>query len=256
MPPAAPPPRPAAGYCPECGQALVAERRFCPHCGHQTASAAPGAPTQAGALVADKSEYVRSLPPLYRWRWPLTAAVGIVALGAVVALNPVRIIGEAWASANATYAIIAPTDVAVSPLAEGVSVNPERLIDGSLSEFTMPWQPEGESTSCGPAKGTSTITLTIPPTRIRHIQIAPGLAEGNKARDSQPRPKTVGILFDGEPAGGCPFALTNTAGMQDIAVDSGRPVTKVTITIGSAYPAGSSPQALISITEVALFERK
>jgi hypothetical protein len=111
-------------------------------------------------------------------------------------------------------------------------------------------QPTQSESSCGPAPGTGFIVLNLAtPTRIRLIQIAPGLADSNPQRKLQPLPKVIGIAFDN---GACHSeTLTATPGQQEIKIDSGKPVTRVMIGIGSAYPAPNG-QPLISITEVIL----
>lgn len=112
----------------------------------------------------------------------------------------------------------------------------------------MNWTPTGES-ACGPAPGTGFVVLTFAPTRIRLIQIAPGLAESNPQRKLQPLPHVMGIAFDD---GKCHAVnLTATPNQQEFKIDSGKPVTRVLIGIGSAYPAANG-QPLISLTEVIL----
>ena len=43
------------------------------------------------------------------------------------------------------------------------------------------------------------VVLTFAPTRIRLLQIAPGLAESNPQRKLQPLPKVLGVSFDNGP---------------------------------------------------------
>ncbi len=113
----------------------------------------------------------------------------------------------------------------------------------------MNWAPSQEST-CGPAAGTGVIVLTFAPTRIRQLQILPGLDKSNPRRDLQPLPKTLGISFDN---GVCqPVTLTNSPEQTVIKLDSKKPISQVRIGIGAAYPAGADAQPLISITEVIL----
>jgi len=127
--------------------------------------------------------------------------------------------------------------------------SPAALVDESENEWSMNWAPSGES-KCGPAPGTGYVVLTFAPTRIRLIQIAPGLADSNPDRKLQPLPKVLGVAFDDR--GVChPVNLSATSGQQEIKLDSGKPVTQVLIGIGSAYPAPNG-QALISFTEVIL----
>jgi hypothetical protein len=59
----------------------------------------------------------------------------------------------------------------------------------------------------------------------------------------------VGIAFDD---GRChPVSLTATPDQQEFKIDSGKPVTRVLIGIGSAYPAANG-QPLLSLSEVIL----
>ena len=77
--------------------------------------------------------------------------------------------------------------------------------------------------------------LTFAPTRIRMLQIAPGLAESNPQRKLQPLPKRIGHRFRRR---SLPTdQLDATPGQQEIKIDSGKPVSQVRIGIGSAYPA-------------------
>ncbi len=113
----------------------------------------------------------------------------------------------------------------------------------------MNWAPSQEST-CGPAAGTAVIVLTFAPTRVRQLQIVPGLDQSNPQRDLQPLPKTLGVSFDNGPCQ--PITLSNAPSQAVIKLDSGKPVSQLRIGIGSAYAAGADAQPLISITELIL----
>jgi hypothetical protein len=247
--------------CPSCGTINPGTRRFCSHCGYAFfyGAADPysgysylSPASQAAQDRAARKAYRRSLPTLYRWRRVIIAVL-VVALVIVAAVllrsDPVGIVKSAWHSLRQEYVWVKPVAVAVvPPKATARKSDPAALVDESENELTMNWTPTGES-SCGPAPGTGLVVITIPPTRIRLMQIASGLAESNPQRKLQPLPRVLGIAFDD---GSChPVNLSATPGQQEIKIDSEKPVTQVTIGISSAYPAPNA-EPKISLTEVIL----
>ncbi len=247
--------------CPSCGQVNPGTKRFCARCGYSFVSsepadyqnAQPSAWSEAAVDRAAKREYRRSLPPLYRWRRVIIAVLvaGLATAGIVVLhRDPVGIIKDVWYGLNRQYVPVTPVQATVLP-AEAIAAeaDPARLVDGTVEEFTMRWEPSAES-RCGPAGNTGIIVLTFAPTRIRQVSILPGLAETNPQRPLQPLPKDLGLSFDDGPCRA--FRLTNTVKQEPIKLDSEVAVTSVRIGIGSAYPAGTDAQPLISITEIRL----
>jgi hypothetical protein len=249
--------------CPTCGRVNPSTRRFCAHCGFGFISseapdpyAGTGAWWAANAAAQDraaKREYRRSLPPLYRWRrviiGVLVAAL-LVAIAVVLRSNPVGIAKDAWYRLNKDYVTVSPVRAAVVPAdATAPGSDPANLVDHSAMEWTMHWAPSQES-ACGAAANTGTIVLTFAPTRIRQLQIVPGLDASNPQRPLQPLPQRLGISFDNGPCQ--PVTLKNTPQQPVIPLDSKKPVTQLTIGISSAFPAAPDAQPLISITEVIL----
>jgi hypothetical protein len=247
--------------CPSCGTINPNTRRFCTHCGYAFfyGEADPYAgygytspASQAAQDRAARKAYRRSLPPLYRWRRVLIGVLVVallVAAAVVLRQDPVGIAKGAWYSLRQEYDWVRPVQVAVVPPdATAAKSDPAALVDESENEWTMNWTPSGVST-CGPAPGTGYVVLTFAPTRIRLIQIAPGLAETNPQRKLQPLPKVLGISFDNGPCQ--TIDLTPTSNQQEFKLDSEKPVTQVLIGISSAYPVQNA-QPLISLTEVIL----
>ena len=146
-----------------------------------------------------------------------------------------------------SYVKVAPVQASVEP--EGATApgsNAGALVDGSVQEWTMTWQPSVGS-SCGAAADTGTIVLSFAPTRVRQIQILPGLDKSNPQRPLQPLPQEIGITFDD---GKChPFTLTPKE-EQLLKVDSRTKTATVRIGIGSATSPGPDAPQLLSITEI------
>jgi hypothetical protein len=244
--------------CPYCGTINPGTRRFCSHCGGQlydpNAYAGYGywpGPNKAQDRAARKA-YRRLLPPLYRWRGLIIGLV-IVALLAAAALalggDPVNRVTGAWYNLRQQYVWVKPVSVTVVPAeATAANSNPAALVDESDNEWTMNWTPSGVPPTCGPAPGTGYVIFTFAPTRIRLLQIAPGLSEKNPQRPLQPVPRVLGIFFDNGPCHR--VELTGDPGQQEIKIDSEKPVTQMIMTISSAttLPNGQ----LISFTEVIL----
>lgn len=208
--------------------------------------------TQAAQDRAARKAYRRSLPPLYRWRrviiGVLVAAL-IVAIAVALRSDPVGIVKGAWYGLRQQYVWVRPVQATViPPEATAAKSDPAALVDESDNEWTMNWTPTGVS-PCGPAPGTGFIMLTFAPTRIRLMQIVPGLAESNPERKLQPLPKVLGIDFgDGK----CrTIELSSEPGMQTIKIDSKQQVTQMRIGIHSATTLANA-EPLISITEVIL----
>jgi hypothetical protein len=213
-----------------------------------------GASSEAAQDRAARREYRRSLPPLYRWRRVLIGALVLVLAtvgGLALRRDPIGIVQGGWYSLRGQYLKVSPIQVRVEPAeATAAKSDPAALVDGSVVEWTMNWAPTQES-ACGPAAGTGVIVLNFPSTRIRQVQIYPGLANDNPQRALQPKPKNLGLSFNGGPC--IPILLNDpsTPEMQKFPVDTGGPVSELRIGIGSAYPVADAAP-LISITEVVL----
>ena len=245
--------------CPNCGLYNTPDRRFCARCGYGFAASLPAA-ASAGAgqgfgnaaaqARAARKAYRRSLPPLYRWRRVMIAVLVAALVGAglfATGRDPIGVARAGWYALNKSYVKVTPVQASVEPeSATAPGSNVGALVDGSVQEWTMTWQP-GVGSSCGAAADTGTIVLRFAPTRVRQIQILPGLDKSNPQRPLQPLPQAIGITFDD---GTChPFQLT-TKEEQVLKVDSGTDTSTVRIGIGSATsPSPDAPQ-LVSITEI------
>lgn len=246
--------------CPACGRINPSTRRFCVHCGYSFVADFGTDPsvdwsawTPQATAARDreaKRAYRRSLPPLYRWRRVIIGVVVFalfVGLGALLRRDPAALAQDAWYRVNHEYVTVAGVQAQVDPAdASAPGSDPQLLLDGTEQEWTMAWQPTGES-SCGAAPGTGTLIFTFPATQIRRVIIAPGLAEKNSQRPTQPRPRAIGISLGDGPCR--PFTLADDFQQQRLTVDSDTPVTRLTLGIGSAYSGGASTQQ-ISLTEV------
>ncbi|HSU34261.1 MAG TPA: zinc ribbon domain-containing protein [Propionibacteriaceae bacterium] len=249
--------------CPTCGRVNPATRRFCSRCGYAFFSSEAPDPyagtgggwggSEAAQDRAARREYRRSLPPLYRWRRVIIGAlvVILVGVGAVtVGRDPVGVVKGGWYTLKRQYLKVSPSQVqVVPPEATAANSDPAALVDGSIVEWTMNWQPSQEVT-CGAAVGTGEIVLTFPPTRIRQVQIFAGLDRDNPQRNLQRLPKTMGLTFDNNPCQ--QITLTNTTDRQPFKIDSGKPVSQLRIGVASAFPAAPDAAPFLSITEVIL----
>ena len=264
--PTAPQPPEAPGWggyaesnCPNCGLQNTPDRRFCARCGYGFASSLPAA-ASAGAgqgftgaaaqARAARKAYRRSLPPLYRWRRVIIGVLVAALAGAglvVTGRDPIGVARAGWHALNKRYVKVTPVQASVDP--EGATAagsNVGALVDSSVQEWTMTWQPSAES-ACGAAADTGTIVLSFAPTRVRRIQILPGLDKSNPQRPLQLLPQAIGITFDD---GRChPFTLTTKA-EQLLTVDSGTKTSTVRIGIGSTSSPGPDALPLVSITEI------
>jgi hypothetical protein len=245
--------------CPYCGTINPGTRRFCSHCGNQlydpNAYAGYGywpGPNKAQDRAARKA-YRRLLPPLYRWRgWIIGLVIVTLLAAAVVALgrDPVDRVTGTWYYLRQKYEWVKPVSVRVVPAeATAAGSNPAALVDESENEWTMIWTPSGAPPMCGPAPGTGYVIFTFAPTRIRLLQIAPGLSEKNPQRSQQPVPRVLGIFFEDGRCHRVP--LTGDPGQQEIKIDSKKPVTQMIMTINSVTTPPNGRQ-LISFTEVIL----
>jgi hypothetical protein len=192
-----------------------------PYAGYYTSPA-----SQAAQDRAARKAYRRSLPPLYRWRRVIigvAVAALLIAAGVLLRSDPVGIVKGAWYGLRQEYVWVKPVQATVIPAeATAPKSDPAALVDESENEWTMNWTPTGES-ACGPAPGTGFVVLTFAPTRIRLIQIAPGLAESNPQRKLQPLPHVMGIAFDDGNAIGEPDSHAQSAGIQDRQREAGYP---------------------------------
>ena len=182
--------------CPTCGRVNPGTKRFCSRCGYSFVSfEAPdpyamsgswGAASEAAQDRAARREYRRSLPPLYRWRRVIIGGLVLflaIVGGVAVRRDPVGIVQGAWYSLQGQYLKVSPVQATVEPAeATAPKSDPAALVDGSVVEWTMNWAPSQES-ACGPAAGTGVIVLNFPATRIRQLQIYPGLDVGQRATE-------------------------------------------------------------------------
>ncbi|WP_375425734.1 zinc ribbon domain-containing protein [uncultured Friedmanniella sp.] len=252
---------PVGETCPSCGLVNAPGLRFCAHCGYGFASSVPeqpGAPdpyADQSAAAADRAArraYRRSLPPLYRWRRVLVSVVvAVLVLGGLLWVrHPVRAARDTWYRVSKQYTLVSPVVAFVVPPTSTVpGSDPAALVDRTVREWTETWQPTS-ATACGAAPGTGEIVLTFAPTRIRRLQIVPGLDKSNPRRSQQLLPQEIGITY---PGGRCQRVLLDRGDRQQpIRLDSGVRVTSVRIGIGSVYPGAPDTAQLVSLTEVVL----
>jgi hypothetical protein len=247
--------------CPNCGTINPGTRRFCSHCGYQFFYSDPAAyasydywsaESQAAQERAAWKAYRRSLPPLYRWRRVIIVVLLVplgLAAGVFLGSEPVEIVKGGWYGLREKYDQVKQVRAeVVPPDATAPGSDPSALVDETKNPWTMKWAPRSPS-KCAAAEGTGVVVLTFEPTRIRLIQIAPGLDTTNPQRNLQAQPKVVGITF---PGGDCRAVEINVTGdeQQEIKVDSKKAVTQVQISFAEASPP--NPQQLISLTEVIL----
>jgi hypothetical protein len=271
--PSAPGPQQAApgGPCPTCGRVNDPTLRFCAKCGQQlqgrqtTQRSGPGVNSESRWSRISQSRdraarraYRRSLPPLYRWRRVLIGLL-VVALGLgglrIVGRHPVRFALQTYDNLRRATVIVGDVGVRIEPPeASANGANPAALTDLSVAAWTMNWSPPEEGTRCGGAPGTGVIVLSVPPTRIREIDVQAGLPEGAADRPLEFRPKSIGVSFDGGPCHNLP--LQDALGWQKLEVDSLVDVRTVRIGVDTAYAARpDSAKPLLSITEISLRSR-
>lgn len=246
--------------CPNCHTANPPQLRFCSRCGYGFAASMPAAPGAAAfggnAAASDRTarrSYRRSLPPLYRWRRVAIGGVVVALLLTFVVVarqDPVGLVRSGWYALNGTYVKVDGVQAAIEPADQAVAgSDPVALVDSSVREFSLRWEATAES-ACGPAPGTGEIVLRLPQTRIRRLQILPGLDKSNPQRTQQPLPRAIGITFDD---GVChPVTLTNADVQPVVGLDSGIPTSTVRIGVGSVYPSGAGTPAVVSFTEIVL----
>jgi hypothetical protein len=247
--------------CPTCGLVNRPELRFCAHCGYGFASSVPEQPgtplayAELSGPAADRAarrEYRRSLPPLYRWRRVLIGVLlaALVLAGGLWVRHPVVAVRDAWYRVTKSYAPVTPVVAFVEPAGlTAPGADPAALVDRTVREWTEPWQPTG-TIACGAAPGTAEIVLTFAPTRIRQLQIVPGLDKANPKRGQQLLPQEIGITYPGRR---CQRALLSQGDLQQpIRADSGAAVTSVRIGINTVFPGGAGAAPLVSVTEIVL----
>ena len=253
-----PPLPPTAKRCPTCGHINPQRLRFCTRCGYsfvrlKVPEGSRQTPAQlAAADRAARRAYRRTLPPFYRWRRVGIAVLAVVVVtlaGVVTRGNPGRFLKDGWSWLNKEYVVVTPTSVEVNPAAVFPGSGREKLIDGTVNEFTMNWVP-GSVAACAPGAGTDWITLNIAPARIRRIVISPGLDAGNAKRTLQPVPKRLAVRFGDGPCQS--VSLDAEPGPLRRDLDSGEEVSQVHLAIAEAFPAGADAEPAISITEVVL----
>lgn len=252
--------------CPACGRANAPDLHFCARCG-RTLREEPAAPVGSAApgwrrMLEDRDrrarrEYRRSLPPLYRWRRVLIGVlVPALVVGGLVAVgrHPVRWVQERWWDVRGTTVAVTGVSAATTPAnASKAGSDPASLVDGTEQAWSEPWNPAAEGAGCGGAEGTGAALLRFPATRVREIDVNAGLPAGNPSRPLEFRPQAIGVRFDSGPCHR--FTLADVADLQRLEVDSGTPVTSVTIGVDTTFPARSDGARVLSLTEVGLRSR-
>ncbi len=266
----------AAGVdCPDCHTPNDRDRRFCRRCG--TALHPPvGAPSPARPRLpwwrrlwlrignpeerAARRSYRRSLPGLYRWRRRVLVLLALLVVGGgltIAGRNPARLVTSAWHDVRGD--VVQVDDVsAVTVLAKGATEKTPAgfAVDGdSSSAWTTAWVVPAAAPACGASTGTAGLRLTFPDTRVREIRLVAGVTDPSQ-RPLELLPKTVHITASD---GSCVTAeLSRSATAQTVPLDTGEPVSSLTVTVASTYPAkdpGQRTRAQVSLTEVSIWSR-
>jgi hypothetical protein len=184
--------------------------------------------------------------------------VAVAALLAVLGRNPVAWVRETWYDVRGTTVAVAGVSAEARPpgsVAPGYDA--AFVVDGAEDDaWATAWPAATPTpTECGVARGIGRVVLRLPePTRVRGIRILAGLPVDDADRSRQFRPRRVDVGFEG----GCAeVSVDDTAEQQTEEVDTGQPVTRVTLTIASAYPPArpDGAQELVAISMVTLLTR-
>lgn len=277
--PTAPIPVVPAGQapCPACGHPNPQTRRFCGRCGHALRPGGGGTMTaprqpqhrswwQRFRDPVDRRarrDYRRSLPLLYRWRRVLIVALVIgLTIGIAYALgqDPVG-----WAKAkyyDVRDSVVVVEGIGFQAVPEGSTANGyDAAALGSAESddaWATAWSPQAvvPAQACnGQKAATGTVRLALPgPERVRKLEIVSGLPEGDNDRPFQFRPSRLLVMY-GE--GGCtPIDLKDDSGVQTFAIDTGQPVSALTLAVAAAYPArADARQDLVALSGVTVYAR-
>jgi hypothetical protein len=277
--PTAPIPVLPAGHapCPACAHPNPSTRRFCGKCGHALR------PGSGGAIAAPRQpqhrswwqrfrdpvdrkarrDYRRSLPPLYRWRRVLIVALCIgLAIGGSYALgrDPVNWAKARWHDVRGSLVVV--DGIGFQAVPDGSTANgfdPAALGSPESDDaWATAWSPQ----AVVPAKGCNgqkaaagTVRLALPqPARVRQLEIVSGLPKDDDNRPFQFRPSRLLVMYGD---GGCtPLDLKDDSAVQTFAVDTGVPVSSLTIAVAAAYPArGDARQDLVALSGVRVYSR-
>ena len=260
--------------CPSCGRGNEPERRFCGKCGQVLmASATRAAQPQTSGwrswwarrrdarARAAKVAYRRSLPPLYRWRRTVIGVLGVALLriGATAAAqagprvagrDPVGWLGTRWLDLTGRLVPVTPVDPLVTPLDASIpGMSPHALTDGTKAAWSMAWPAGAKGAPCARPAEVGSLTLTIPASRVRALEIRPGLADPNSEQQKREfLPKTIGVSFDDGPCRS--FELGSSARERLVLVDSRVEVTRIRIEVDEVHPALQREADRLSFTEL------
>ena len=273
---APPPPAPVATApavptgrgCPNCGHDNEPERRFCGHCGQVLATGAPARGTEAKRqgwwqrlLRSDtrlaRRDYRRSLPPLYRWRRVgVTALIagGLVGGFAAVGSNPIGWATDRWY--DVTNRLDPVRDVSAQALPENSVIGdhgPNGLLDlDQATAWVTGWTPPEGRPACGDGRG-GRVVLAFPETRVRELHVLTGVTDASD-RPLQHIPTQLDVQL---PDGSCrTVALDHGPEVQEVAFDTGEPVSRLTISIGQTFTGDDARvQDVAGLTQLTLLAR-
>lgn len=265
------------GACPACGHPNPAARRFCGRCGHALRPGVGGAiavprPPQRRSWwqrfrdpVDRKArrDYRRSLPPLYRWRRVLIVALGIcLAIGGSYALgrDPVSWAKDRWYDVRGALVVVDGIGFQAVPEASTANgYNPAALGSPESDDaWATAWSPQAvvPAKACnGQRAAAGTVRLALPqPARIRRLEIVSGLPKDDNNRPFLFRPSRLYVMYGD---GRCtPLDLKDDSGVQTFDLDTGEPVSTLTLAVAAAYPArGDARQDLVALSGVTVYTR-
>jgi hypothetical protein len=113
----------------------------------------------------------------------------------------------------------------------------------------MAWPAGAKGAPCARPAEVGSLTLTIPASRVRALEIRPGLADPNSEQQKREfLPKTIGVSFDDGPCRS--FELGSSARERLVLVDSRVEVTRIRIEVDEVHPALQREADRLSFTEL------
>lgn len=254
--------------CPACGRAIDPTRRFCGHCGQVLATGQPArnAPSRgrnwwqrllrSDSRLARRS-YRKSLPPLVRWRRAgVTVVVAALLVGGftMIGRDPIGWAVDRWY--DVTNRLDPVTSVSATALPEDSVIgenSPNGLLDADAgTAWVTGWTPPEGRPACGESRG-GRVVLSFPATRVREMQVITGVSDPSQ-RPLQHIPTQLHVVL---PDGSCrSITLDRSAELQQVAFDTGEPVTQLTVSVGEAYTSDDERvQDVAALTQLTLLAR-
>ncbi len=269
---AAMPVEPIAPTCPTCGRPIGDARRFCGHCGQQfVLPGAGGSPAVRPTAKPDtwwtrlwdnkdraaRRSFRRSLPPLYRWRRMIIAVLCVLlAAGGLTLIHhsPKSFVMARYYDLRKTLVVVKPVDArTIPPDTSAQDTKPTALVDNTKAAWLMNWSASTKGAGCGAAPTTSVVELAFQETRLREIDVYPGLSADNPNRTLQFRPKTIWIAYGDQ----CVQQTLDDVDLQKVPLDTKVPIGSIRISVIDAYPPGqpAGSQQVLGFTEIRLLAR-